>query len=841
VNNPVRTVSLRNLAAHKVRLLLTVISVVLGTAFIAGSFVFTDTLNRTFSSLVTTVDKGIGVRVEARKSISPGVPVALAERFKSLPGVRAVQLDVSGPVVVVGPDGKRLQSGGAPSQGGNWTPASESITTPAVFVSGHAPIGDGQVVINESAATKAKLHVGDQLRVITLSHGAVDATLSGIYHVGTATGGYIGVLFDQPEALMLFTDGSHVADVDIAAQAGVSQSSLRDRVAAILPASLEAKTGDQVHKDDEDAVQKALSFVNYFLLAFGAIALLVGTFIIYNTFSMIVAQRLRELALLRALGASRGQVRRSVVLEAGLIGIIGSVIGVAGGVGLAFGLRALLDALNLGLPGGGLVLSSRTIVVALVVGTGVTLVSAYSPARRAAKIPPVAAMREEFATTTAASLRRRNRFGSALFGLGAIATVAGVVASSAGTGSLLIGVGLLGVGTGVLLLAPKLSGWIIGPLAVLVRPFGAVGRLSETNAVRNPRRTAATAFALTLGLLLVSGIGVVGASTKATVRTVVNNDVRADYILSGGSFGVPTAAVAAVQRVPGVASITQFESLVTEINGSQDSGAAVDGPLAGVFRLDIIAGSGSPTGTNMLVSKSESTSRDWKIGTKVVMNTPGAATVTRVVRGIYADDDLLGSWVVSGATYRLLTPSSSYFDVAALVKATPGTNLAVLRADLVNAVNRYYVVEVQNRQQYEGSQAAMVNGLLDILYALLGLAIVIAVLGIINTLALSVVERRREIGMLRAIGMKRSQVRRTIYLESALISMFGAILGLALGLGYGALFTRELRTQGLTSVDVPWGQAAAFFVISGLVGVLAALWPGIRASRIPPLAVIVEG
>jgi putative ABC transport system permease protein len=410
-------------------------------------------------------------------------------------------------------------------------------------------------------------------------------TVTGVYRTNTQTGGYVGVEFTKTQGLQLFTDGTHVDAVSIAG-AGVSEQVLRDRVAALLPGDLRAKTGDQVRHDDRTAVSQALSFVNTFLLAFGVIALVVGTFIIYNTFTMIIAQRVRELALLRAVGAGRRQVRSSVLFEATIIGAVGGMLGVAGGVGLAFGLRAVLDAMGAGLPSGPLVISGRTVTVALLVGIVVTLVSAYAPARRASKTPPVEAMREELATAHR-PLRGRSIMGMLVVAAGVVAAIAGASAQSVGTGSELIGVGLLVSGTGVLLLAPALSRYIVGGLgAVVGRPFGAIGRLARTNSVRNPRRTAATAFALTVGLMLVSGIAVLGASTKSSINGLIDNDVRADYILQGtGGIDIPLPAVSAAAKVPGVQSMTQLSELHTTVAGRDSEGTGVDGPLGAVVKV----------------------------------------------------------------------------------------------------------------------------------------------------------------------------------------------------------------------------------------------------------------
>jgi len=835
-----RRVSLRNLGAHKVRLVLTVVSVVLGTAFVCGSFVFTDTLSNTFNSIFSTSLKNVDAQVKPVNNRNVGVPLSVVPRLKAIDGVRAVQEEVSAPALLVGAGGKVVRGGGAPSEGGIWTPADASIDEPPVIVAGTAPTRDGQVAINESAANKAQLSAGDHAKVVVPAGGVVDVTISAVYKTKTATGGYVGILFPRDQAIALFTDGQHVPAVNIAGEPGVSEQVLTARIAAALPPDLKAETGDQVRKDAKDTIQTALSFVNYFLLAFGFIALLVGTFIIYNTFSMIVAQRLRELALLRAIGASRNQVSRSVLLEASVIGLFGAALGLAGGVGLAYGLAAFLKAVGSGLPSGALVLSARTVIVALVVGVGVTLVSAYAPARRASRTPPVAAMRAEYASV-GSSLRVRTTIGVIVFALGVLATVGGVVTTSAGPAASFIGLGLLFTAAGALLLAPKLGQWVIGVLAVLVRPFGAVGRLARTNAVRNPRRTAATAFALTVGLLLVSAIAVVGASTKTNINSLIDNSVKADFIITGADGGVlPVAAATAASAVDGVAKFVSVYEVAPQVDGKNTSGAAVDGDLGAVFAMKVLQGSGAVTGSDIVVSKGYLDSHDWKLGQTKTLSQPGGATRAVTITGVYADNQLFGTWIIANDTFRALTPPNKVVQDVGLVVSAPGANAGQLHSALQNAVDPYYVAQVQTPAEFKGQLSSQINGLLSVLYGLLGLAVVISILGIINTLALSVVERRREIGMLRAIGAQRKQVRRTIQLESLLIALFGAVLGLVLGVTFGALFTHTLRAQGLTTISIPWGQVVAFLVVAGVVGVVAALWPAIRAARTKPLEAIAD-
>ncbi|MCQ4119763.1 ABC transporter permease [Rhodococcus tibetensis] len=835
---PMRKVSLRNLAAHKVRLALTVLSVVLGTAFVAGSFVFTDTLQKTFDSIFENTAQGVDVRVSSAEANSRGIPLGDVDTLVAVDGVRKVAPAVSGQIVLIDSDGAAVQTGGAPSVGESYLPPDQALGEADEYLEGTPPAQVGQIAVNASAAERARLAVGDTTKVLVPARGMVDVTVSGIYSTGNDTGGFLSAAFVDSQARELFTDGEHVEYVDVAGT-GLSQSDLRDRIAAALP-DAKVQTGDEVREETKAEISEALSFVNYFLLAFGAIALLVGTFIIYNTFSMIVAQRLRELALLRAIGASRQQVGRSVVFEALVVGVIGSAIGIAAGIGLAYGLRALLNAFDLGLPEGPLQVGPRTILVALVIGVVVTTVSAYAPARRAAKVPPVAAMREEFAST-GDSLRIRTIVGAVLGALG----VVGLVVGSRGTGggaAAVVGVGALGLILAVLFAAPALSRPVVGALgAVLAKPFGPVGRLARTNAVRNPRRTAATAFALTLGLMLVSVIGVFGSSAKTGVNQLVDVGVTADYILTGpNQIGVPSGAARAVRNLDSVQSATALHPVSVTVDDEAEQGASLEGPIDGVLDYDLVEGAADLTANHLLVSRTASADKGWTLGTTVPMKSADGKVVDAEVAGVFEDNQLIGEWVVSDEVYRQVMPAATLPAFTVLIDAKPGTDLTQLRSDLESATKQFVVVQVQDREQFKGTQGAQIDTLLAILYGLLALAVVIAILGIINTLALSVVERRREIGMLRAVGMQRAQMRRTIYLESMLIAVFGAAVGVLLGIAFGWGFVSTLKDQGLEQVTVPWGQVTAMLLGSGVVGVLAALWPASRAARTRPLEAIAD-
>ncbi|MEU8898462.1 FtsX-like permease family protein [Nocardia sp. NPDC048505] len=850
-----RKVALRNLAAHKVRLALTLLSVVLGTAFIAGSFVFTDTLQRTFDGIFANEAKGVDVRISPKEMRSFGVPLAVVDQVTKTEGVRAVEPSVNGPLVLLDAKGKAVQTGGAPSWGESYTPPEQAVAEPERFIAGAPPAAPGEVALNSGGAERAGLKVGDRTKVQIPSRAAgsseaIEVTISGIYQIPSETGGFIGLLFEGKQARELFSDPTHVAYIDVAAAPGVDGDALRDKIAKDVP-GFKVQNGEQVRADMKAQVSQALNFINYFLLAFGAIALIVGTFIIYNTFSMIVAQRLRELALLRAVGASRAQVGRTVVVEALVIGLIGSVLGLAGGVGLAFGLSALLNAFDLGLPTGTLTVLPRTIIVGLLVGLVVTVVSAYAPARRAAKIPPVEAMREEF-KSLGESLRVRTLVGAVLAVVGVVLVAIGAQGTG-GNAALTVGFGALALILAVLLAAPALSRPVLGALGVLVRLFGPIGRMARNNAVRNPRRTAATAFALTLGLMLVSAIGMLGASAKASVGVLVDKGVKADYVVAGPSqsqlIGLSLEIPAKVRAsVPEAESVVGIRGTAVRFGEDQANGISPDGDLRSALNYTMLEGTDTLGTGSILVSKDEADEHRWRAGQQIELTTydidpasqgkPRKVPVT--IAGVFEDTPLFNDFVLSPDLFAQVTPRNFQNNFLVLVTARPGADLSAMRTGLEAATENFALTQVQDREQFKGAQGQQINTMLAILYGLLALAVVIAILGIMNTLALSVVERRREIGMLRAVGTERAQIRRTIYLESALIAVFGAIVGVILGIGLGYGFLRTLSDLGLDQIAIPWTQLVLVLVSSGVVGVLAALWPGIRAARTPPLAAIAD-
>ncbi|MGK2318757.1 ABC transporter permease [Gordonia rhizosphera NBRC 16068] len=845
-----RRVSLRNLRAHKLRLFLTVFSIVLGTCFVAGSIVFTSTVSKAFNDIFDNAAPGVAVEITPKNSQSPGVPQSVVDELtaqKQELGIDRIVQNYTGLVTIANSDGKALQTGGAPSVGTAYIPPDQSLDPGAepLLPGGRAPTAPDEIVLNSSAAKEAGLEVGSTTKVV-LGQGSAqprEVTVVGLIELPGSTGGYVNVQFDKTTASQLFSDGDHAAQVDMSAVDGVTPDELKQRVENALPANTyEVRTGDQVRQDQKDSVNEFLTIFTAILLAFAAVGLIVGTFIIYNTFSMIVAQRNRELALLRAVGASRKQVSRSVLFEAFVVGLIGGIVGLGIGIGLAAGLQALTTAMS-GLPDAPLQIGVPAITAALFVGVVVTMISAWVPAVRASKVPPVEAMRAGMAEGTAASLRMRTVVG-VLLGVAALVVII-IGATGVGVGpAIAVGAGAAMAIAAVVLAGPAMSRPVVGALgSVIGAPFGKIGRLARTNAVRNPRRTSATAFALTLGLLLVAVIGTLGTSFKGTVNEMVDKGLTADFIVAGtNNLPIPAAVLDSVQKVDGVAEAVSMDVLSARADGSGVTGySPIGGPIADVAVLNMADGvSDVLPDDGMFVSERTSSSKGWNRGDVVTFTGATGATVEVTVAGVYSDNEALEPFMVGESVYNELVPASAQSSFAVFVTAKPGTDPEALRTGLEQATDSYLTVQVQDRAQFKSAASSQIDQMLATLYAMLGLALLIAVLGIVNTLALSVVERQREIGMLRAVGMLRSQVRRSIYLESVLIAIFGALLGVILGTVIGWALVRTLAKWGLGTPVLPWSLIGVTLVASAVVGVLAALWPAVRAARTRPLEAIAE-
>lgn len=888
-----RRVSLRSLAAHKIRFALTILSVVLGTAFISGAFVFTASLNKAFDGVLATAYDGMDVVVES-PSGTPGMNRDTVDAIEAVDGVGALNVSArAASVIMTGSDGKPIQTGGAPAQGLPYYDDAEAVGPSATFTEGNPPRGPDEVAVNDTAAERGNVGVGDTVTVVTGSDRA-DVTISGVYQLDGDVAGWLGVLFPVDTWMNLYTDGEHVDQVVLAAADGVDPGELRDRIAAEFP-DLDIDTGAALAERDSEQISQALGFVNYFLVAFGLIGLLVGTFIISNTFSMLVAQRTKEFALLRALGASRGQLTGSVVMEAIVVGLVGSLLGVAAGFGLSQLLYAAMGAFAFDMPGDGLTATPAAVVVPLVAGLLITVLAAWAPAARAGAIPPVEAMRSGDQGSDP-KLRVRTIAGAvlALLAVGFIVWALQWTDGDTGPRARLVGYGAVASIAAMWLAGPALSIPLVGSLGgVIGAPFGAVGKLAATNSRRNPRRTAATAFALTLGLALVACVGMLGSTMKGAIDDFMDENFAADYVLSPpmmAHVAMPDGVRGAVADVDGVTDtatvylgavqvidaddpgeMAQAQATIAEGGGAGGPGGPVggsflDGDYGRWYSADTVAGSldlAAPD-AGAVISESVAEERGWELGHPVGVVSPMGILDTEVT-GIHSDIDGEGGITLSpsildraGASRAMLTPMQIYVGVeggsadaraAALDDGADASErndyidadrVESLRGPLEEAVAPYLVVQVQDREEFANFAAASVDALLGIVYALLGLAVVISILGIINTLALSIIERRQEIGMLRAVGMQRSDIRRMVRLESMQISIFGAVVGALLGLGLGWALLTVLSDEGLGTIVVPWGLLATVLVGAGIVGVLAAVWPARKAAKTPPLAAIAD-
>ncbi|WP_420120021.1 ABC transporter permease [Nakamurella sp.] len=838
------TVTLKGLLAHKLRLAMSAFAIVLGVAFVAGTFMFTDTLNRSFTELFRQTAPDVTVRPAGAADTggftgadARSVPAELAAALADVPGVARVDGTVlNQSTYLIGRDGKIVGSGGgAPGIGTTFTGGPAADGSPIVtLTSGNPPAADDQFVVDDKSFAAAGFALGDEITLVTTgTEPTVRGTLVGTARFGR-TGNTIGatlVLMDPATAQRLYLGGADAyTDIAVTGDGSVDNAALAAAVGAALPAGYEALDDARIAAENQSDLAEGLSFITTFLLVFAAVALVVGTFLILNTFSIVVAQRTRELALLRALGASRRQVTRSVLTEALVVGVVGSTVGLALGLGLAVGLKALFGAIGLDLSSAGLVFQWRTVVVAYAVGVLITLLAAYLPARRAAQVPPVAALRDDVAMPES-SLRRRLIAGAVIGAAGA----ALMVRSLAFDGGLAeLGAGVLGVFVGVALISP-----VIGrPLVALIawpfpRLFGPVGRLARENARRNPRRTSATASALMIGLALVSAMAVIGQSAKASVDALVASDLRADYVVSN-AVGAPFSAAIGqrIAALPGVAEVVPVRYGTAEIDGSDAFLVAAD--PTGLGRMtSLVVTDGRLDGGGLVAARDRADASGWRVGDTVAVTLP-SGVVDLPLTGIVEPNQLAGSLIVPPAVLDHLEPVDSTVYVA----AAPGADSGAVTAGIDAVIAELPTVTAKDQNEFAAEQRAPVDQLLAVIYALLGLAVIIAVLGIVNTLALSVIERTREVGLLRAIGLGRRQLRTMVRLESVAIAVLGAVLGVGLGLVFGVSIQRATADDGIRVLSVPVGQLVVFVLLSAVIGVLAAVWPARRAARMDVLRAI---
>jgi len=836
--------TLTSARGHMVRFLLTAFSVMLGVSFVAGTFVLSDSIDVTLKGLLSNSLKGVDVTVRAIGSgtgagISSGgtpatLPLSLQQTLTAVPGAARVVPDYQGSALIAGKDGTAVGgSGGAPGLGFAFRADSPAFT----LVAGRGPTGPGEVAVEKATLDKAKLAVGDTTQVV-IGDRTRTALITGEVTFGSLFGA-TAVLVDEATARAAFAPDDTVPSFSITAVPGITQTALRDAVTAVLPATAEAVIGATMQDESAASLKTGLGFFTTFLLVFAGVALFVGSFIIVNTFSMLVAQRTRELALLRAVGASRAQVLRMVLGEAAVVGLVGSGLGLGLGLLIAAGAQAAIRGFLGADIGTGLPVHTATVVWSLLVGTLVTVAAAAIPARRASRTAPMAAMRAD-ATITSKGLRLRGTLGAGMLVTGAGLLLIGIWRDDPLW--MLAGVGAVLTVLGMLVAAPAAARPVV---RVITWPFerfgGVIGRLARESALRVPRRTASTASALMIGLALIAAISVLAASVKASVVGTVARDITADYVLTAGAAAVPAPVGVAVAALPGVGSAARIGHVgLTAGSFTTDAVAADAGSLAQNFALQVSSGRLDALARDTaLVDELTATAQGWTVGTRLD-TTVGALTKQPVtVAGIFTASQAFSTHlIISRELYQDAVPTGQQSDDAVYVKAVPGTDLTALRAELVTVAKPYLVVSVQDRQEFTDATGASVDTRLNLLYVLLLFSVIVAILGIVNTLALSVVERTREIGLLRAVGLRRRQLSEMITIEAIATAVFGAVLGTVLGLGLGVALQHGLISQGVDTLAVSWPMVTTMIVASGLVGVLAAVLPSVRAVRLDILTAI---
>lgn len=833
-------ISLRSIAAHRLRLIMTVLAVVLGTSFVSGGFILTASLSKAFDDITMASYEGSDLVLNSTPDFM--LTRGMGEEIDALPGVEMVELSNIQPVVIIGPDGAPYQSGGAGSWLLPFTQPEEAMAGSVTVIEGRAPVEPTEAVINTTAAERGGVSLGDTITVIDTMK-RTDFQVVGLTELPTSTGGWAGVQIEEELYRTDFTDG--VSTDRILVRGDISRDFLSTRYPGF-----EILTSEEASVQDSEQISSLLAFFTYILVAFGLIALVVGTFIISNTFSMIVAQRTREFALLRAIGMSRPQLTSSVLVEAAFIGVLGSALGIGVGIGLVRLIVTAMEAFGLGFPDSGLGIDAASVLAPLGVGIVVTLLSAWVPARRAGAIRPVQAMRSgEQSSTNPVWARSILGAGLSVAGIATTVTAAFMTDWSTTTRAVLTGIGALTLILGALLLQAGLAYGIFSART----PFRAVvPLLARTSLSRNPRRTAATAFALTLGVALVSAVGILGASVKLSVYGSIEEEIRAQTVVSASLLstqGVPGQVAEEISTIDGVDAVVPSlwaplsvagRTGATNAAGAVSNVLTVDPTLA--LHLEILDGDfGDPTMYSG-AGVSETTARELglSIGDLVAITSPvSAASVEVPLRVIWADSASYASVAVTeAAAEQVLSDRGQWVMQDLFVTFADGVDEEELHQQVLDITAPYGVLQVLTKEEYRLASAEQIDQLLALVYALLALSVVIAVLGIINTLVLSIMERRREFGMLRAVGMQRSQIRRMVTIESIHIAGLGATAGIVLGVWLGWCFVRALAAQGITRWAIPWEQMAVVLAAAIVVGVLAAVWPAHKAAATAPLEAV---
>ncbi|MEU1690403.1 FtsX-like permease family protein [Streptomyces hirsutus] len=835
--------ALRNVFAHKARLLMTVLAVMLGVAFVSGTLVFTNTISDALQKSSAKGFDHVDVAVTAQWKEAEGDKVgepheltsAMVEDSARVPGAARAIGVVTGFTAMADRDG-RLIGDGFQSQGGNYW-GTDDPRYP--LTEGHAPKGADEILIDAETAERTGYRVGDTVRM-SVDGPVLEPVVTGVFTTddgNVAAGGSLA-LFDTATAQKLFGKEGTFDEIAVKAKDGVSETALQAELDKALPAdAVETTTGTQLADDQASMIASSMSGLKQGLLVFAGIALFVGTFIIANTFTMLVAQRTRELALMRAVGASRRQVTRSVLFEAFVVGAVAAVVGLLTGIGIGAGLRALMGTFEATVPAGPLVVTPGTVAAAFAVGVLITMLAAWLPGRRAAKIPPVAAMSSVHAQATTKSLVLRNTLGALFSGAG-IAVVLAATTMSGSDGQAPMGIGAVLLIIGVFILTPLLSRPLIAAAAPVLRVFGMSGKLARQNAVRNPRRTAATASALMIGLTLITGMTVVAGSLQNAIDKMATSSIEADYVVSmaNGNWLSPDVA-RTLERSDDVTASSPLRNAPVRIDEQTEFLTGVDGSSIGELTdFPVRDGAFEVSGTRIVVDHRTAEDYGWKAGSDFTLTYEDGKKQELTVAGVYEGNEMFRGIMLDTATLAPHQPDP--IDMQVMVKTSGGASDAA-KDRLVEALGTNPAIKVQDKKDISNELASMFTLILNMVYGLLAMAVLVAVLGVVNTLAMSVFERSQEIGMLRAIGLDRGGIKRMVRLESLVISLFGGVLGIGLGVFFGWAAGELVGARMATyELILPWGRMAVFLLLAGVVGVLAALWPARRAARLNMLQAI---
>jgi putative ABC transport system permease protein len=842
------TLTFKEMRGHGRRLVGTAVAVFLGVAFLAGTLVLGDTLRNNFDNLFTDVNAGTDVIV--RNATDLGIEAdeprglidrSLVDEVSAVDGVAAAEPQIEGLGQLLGADGDAVGGNGPPQLAGSWT--TDPDLNPYSLADGRAPEADNEVVVNRRAADEGELEIGDRTTLLTPE--PVEVTIVGISTFGDedGLGGVTFTAFTLEGAMEHVTknpDG--VSSIAVRAEDGVSQDELVTRVGDVLPGGVEAVSGTDVSSQNSDDINELfLDMLTTFLTVFAGIALLVATFSIYNTFSIIVAQRTRTAALLRAIGASRRQVLASVVIEAAVVGVLASLAGLAGGIAVAGLLKGLFDAAGFALPAGGIVVTGGAVLVSVVVGMVVTLLAGIVPAIKASRVPPLAALRDVAVERTSPSAPRVVA-GTILAGLGIAVTAATALSDDPSLG--IVGLGAVITLIGTVVLGPVVARPVAGLLgAPLARLRGLTGSLARQNAIRNPRRTAATASALMVGVGIVTLFTVFAASLKESTADTIDRSFAGDLVISSGPFGgsLSPDLAAEVGDLPEVDSAVGIGRGFASIDGDTKQMTVADpGDLAGAVDVGVTSGSVADLSNDEIaISDATADANGWALGDTLPVTFADGARTDLTVGATYDVSDIVGGYVLPSETYAPHTRQP--VDSTVVIDLVDGTSLADGKAAVEGVAANYGDPDVEDREEFAATMSAGADMFLTIIYALLALAIIIALMGIANTLSLSVHERTRELGLLRAVGQTRGQLRSMVRWESVIVATFGVVGGIGLGVFLGwALVEAAGNTPGsvISEFVLPVARLAIVVVVGAIAGVLAGLRPARRAARLDVLGAI---